>query len=60
MRAMPAERCPRTMSRTRKEQQTMSTFLWILVGLVYTSMLFMVVPLVSALESLDDSLIEAA
>jgi len=32
----------------------------ILVGLVYASMLFMVVPLVSALESLDDSLIEAA
>jgi len=32
----------------------------ILVGLVYTSMLFMVVPLVSALETLDDSLIEAA
>jgi spermidine/putrescine transport system permease protein len=32
----------------------------LLVGLVYTSMLFMVVPLVSALESLDDSLIEAA
>jgi spermidine/putrescine transport system permease protein len=32
----------------------------ILTGLVYTSMLFMVVPLVSALESLDDSLIEAA
>lgn len=32
----------------------------IVVGLVYTSMLFMVVPLVSALESLDDSLIEAA
>ena len=32
----------------------------ILVGLVYTSMLFMVVPLVSALESLDDSLLEAA
>ncbi|UUZ69229.1 ABC transporter permease [Polaromonas sp. P2-4] len=32
----------------------------ILVGLVYTSMLFMVVPLISALESLDDSLIEAA
>jgi spermidine/putrescine transport system permease protein len=32
----------------------------ILVGLVYTSMLFMVIPLVSALESLDDSLIEAA
>jgi hypothetical protein len=27
----------------------------ILVGLVYTSMLFMVVPLVSVLESLDDS-----
>ena len=32
----------------------------ILLGLVYTSMLFMVVPLVSALDSLDDSLIEAA
>lgn len=32
----------------------------ILVGLVYTSMLFMVVPLITALESLDDSLIEAA
>ena len=32
----------------------------ILIGLVYTSMLFMVVPLISALESLDDSLIEAA
>ncbi len=32
----------------------------IMLGLVYTSMLFMVVPLISALESLDDSLIEAA
>jgi spermidine/putrescine transport system permease protein len=32
----------------------------ILVGLVYTSLLFMVVPLVSSLESLDNSLIEAA
>ena len=32
----------------------------ILLGLVYTSMLFMVVPLISALESLDDALIEAA
>jgi spermidine/putrescine transport system permease protein len=32
----------------------------ILVGLVYTSLLFMVVPLVSALESLDNALIEAA
>jgi len=32
----------------------------ILVGLVYTSLLFMMVPLVSALESLDDALIEAA
>ena len=31
-----------------------------LLGLVYTSMLFMVVPLISTLESLDDSLIEAA
>jgi spermidine/putrescine transport system permease protein len=31
----------------------------ILVGLVYTSLLFMVVPLVSSLESLDNSLIEA-
>ena len=32
----------------------------ILVGLVYTSMLFMVIPLISAIDSLDDSLIEAA
>jgi spermidine/putrescine transport system permease protein len=30
------------------------------LGLVYTSMLFMVVPLISVLESLDDNLIEAA
>lgn len=30
-----------------------------MVGLVYTSMLFMVVPLVTTLESLDDSMIEA-
>jgi spermidine/putrescine transport system permease protein len=32
----------------------------VMLGLVYTSMLFMVVPLVSAIDSLDDSLIEAA
>jgi spermidine/putrescine transport system permease protein len=32
----------------------------IMVGLVYTSMLFMVIPLVSTLDSLDDSLVEAA
>jgi spermidine/putrescine transport system permease protein len=31
-----------------------------ILGLVYTTMLFMVVPIVSVLESLDDSLIEAA
>ncbi len=30
------------------------------MGLVYTSMLFMVVPLISSLQGLDDSLIEAA
>jgi spermidine/putrescine transport system permease protein len=30
------------------------------MGLVYTSMLFMVVPLISVLDSLDDGLIEAA
>ncbi len=30
------------------------------IGLVYMSMLFMIVPVMSALESLDDSLIEAA
>ncbi|MXU66676.1 ABC transporter permease [Oceanomicrobium pacificus] len=30
-----------------------------MVGLVYTSMLFMVVPLVTTLQSLDDSLVEA-
>ncbi|WP_039853430.1 ABC transporter permease [Hylemonella gracilis] len=32
----------------------------ILVGLVYASLLFMVIPLVNSLESLDNSLIEAA
>jgi spermidine/putrescine transport system permease protein len=32
----------------------------ILVGLIYTSLLFMVIPLVSSLESLDNALIEAA
>ena len=31
-----------------------------IMGLVYTSMLFMAVPLIGVLESLDDSLIEAA
>ena len=31
----------------------------IMVGLVYTSMLFMVVPLVTTLDSLDDAVIEA-
>ncbi|MEZ5647735.1 MAG: ABC transporter permease [Alphaproteobacteria bacterium] len=31
----------------------------IIVGLVYTSILFMVVPLVNAFDSLDDSLVEA-
>src|ERR1700683_5117655 len=32
----------------------------IMLGLVYTSLLFMVIPLVSSLESLDNALIEAA
>ncbi len=32
----------------------------IMVGLIYTSLLFMVVPLVTTLDSLDDSLIEAS
>src|SRR6202451_1191444 len=32
----------------------------IMVGLVYTSLLFMLIPLVSSLESLDNALIEAA
>jgi spermidine/putrescine transport system permease protein len=32
----------------------------IMMGLVYTSMLFMLVPLINALETLDNSLIEAA
>jgi spermidine/putrescine transport system permease protein len=32
----------------------------IMVGLVYASLLFMVIPLISSLESLDNSLIEAA
>ena len=31
-----------------------------IMGLIYTSMLFMIVPLISVLESLDDGLIEAA
>jgi spermidine/putrescine transport system permease protein len=31
----------------------------IMVGLVYTSMLFMVVPLITTLDSLDDEIIEA-
>ncbi|ADG92974.1 binding-protein-dependent transport systems inner membrane component [Arcobacter nitrofigilis DSM 7299] len=31
-----------------------------IMGLVYTSMLFMIVPLISALEGMDDSYIEAA
>ncbi|MHB1103690.1 MAG: ABC transporter permease [Devosia sp.] len=31
----------------------------VMLGLVYTSMLFMIVPLVSTLDSLDDSLVEA-
>ncbi len=31
-----------------------------LMGLIYTSMLFMVVPLISSLEGMDDNLIEAA
>lgn len=31
----------------------------VMLGLVYTSILFMVVPLISALDSLDDSLVEA-
>lgn len=31
----------------------------IMIGLVYTSMLFMVVPLVTTLESLDDAVVEA-
>jgi spermidine/putrescine transport system permease protein len=32
----------------------------VMVGLVYTSMLFMVVPLVSTIDSLDDAIVEAA
>src|SRR6202051_4302518 len=32
----------------------------ILVGLIYTSLLFMVIPLISSLESLDNALVEAA
>jgi len=32
----------------------------IFVGLVYTSMLFMLIPLISSLETLDNSLVEAA
>ncbi len=32
----------------------------IMVGLIYTSMLFMIIPIMNSLDSLDDSLIEAA
>ncbi len=32
----------------------------IVIGLVYTSMLFMIIPIINSLDSLDDSLIEAA
>ncbi|KEQ11322.1 spermidine/putrescine ABC transporter permease [Endozoicomonas montiporae] len=32
----------------------------VMMGLVYTSLLFMIVPLISTLEGLDDSLVEAA
>src|ERR1019366_1180479 len=32
----------------------------IMVGLIYASLLFMVIPLISSLESLDNALIEAA
>ncbi len=32
----------------------------IIVGLIYTSMLFMIIPIMNSLDSLDDSLIEAA
>ena len=32
----------------------------IMIGLVYTSMLFMVIPIMNSLDSLDDSLIEAS
>ncbi|MCL6272060.1 ABC transporter permease [Sansalvadorimonas sp. 2012CJ34-2] len=32
----------------------------VMVGLVYTSMLFMVVPLITTLDGLDDSMVEAA
>jgi spermidine/putrescine transport system permease protein len=32
----------------------------VMLGLVYTSMLFMVVPLVSTIDSLDDAIVEAA
>ncbi len=40
--------------------QMLYTDATMIMGLVYTSMLFMVVPVVSVMESLDDSLIEAA
>jgi spermidine/putrescine transport system permease protein len=45
---------------TQKPVEMLYTDAAMILGLVYTSMLFMVVPLVSVMDSLDDSLIEAA
>lgn len=45
---------------TRMPVELLYTDATILVGLVYSSLLFMLVPLINALETLDDSLIEAA
>jgi spermidine/putrescine transport system permease protein len=44
----------------RKPVEMLYTDATMILGLVYTSMLFMVVPITSVLDSLDNSLIEAA
>jgi spermidine/putrescine transport system permease protein len=49
-----------TLGITRAPVELLYHDATIMVGLVYTSLLFMVIPLVSSLESLDNALIEAA
>jgi spermidine/putrescine transport system permease protein len=49
-----------TLGITSQPVELLYTDATVLVGLVYSSLLFMLVPLINALETLDDSLIEAA
>lgn len=49
-----------TLGFTTKSIEFLYNDISMIMGLVYTSMLFMVVPIMSALEGMDDSYIEAA